>query len=191
MNISNKHKATAAVVTVLVLFVSSLAILTASAGASLSLSANNVKMSSDDGQIEKVTVGPNGQFHWNNVDTTPNNVLYRVYIKKSGGSWEKIIQEKTPHKHIEDKGTTGHDVYDLNAVEIDDAVPYEQLDDDTDGGNNKTKLKILVRAYLRRNGSVLKSVDKTATFWVVCSNEAESFASGGNANTGGSPTQTR
>ena len=172
--------------------------------AALEFTANDVTISSDDGQIKSVTISPKGTFSWSGLDEDvqfdgDDQIVYEIYVKLNDGDWGLLysaVQDK--YENIEDKGTTGYDKFVFKNIELKkpNVIAYWQMETDEDGTEKVSKISVKIVATLRTSDVIdgvtkwrdLVSASNTVTFTLTCINEPATADIEGSLNVAAEPT---
>lgn len=181
-------------------------VLTFAPVAALGFTANDVTISSDDGQIESATISPQGTFSWEGVDKDVFNsgdddrIAYSIYVKLNDAEdWGLLYSaNQVNYKNIEDKGTTGYDNFVFKDVELKlpKVIAYWQMAADEDGATQVSHISVKIDAELQTSDVIdgvtkwknLASASSTVTFTLTCINEPVTAEFGCDLNVVAEPT---
>lgn len=165
----------------------------AAVAATTSLTASDVSMTSNAGQLQTLTVQPDMDYEWNGLDSAPKRIDFYVETRLPGGSssettFEQIGTEGTTISSSAYESSSSKTYSFQNTVSILDhsAIDDQDFEKTGDGWTKETVVDIQVRTVLTDEAGTTYSDTPQASFTVTLTNEQGSVNSGGNANTDGS-----
>lgn len=161
--------------------------------ATTSLSASNVSISSDAGQLQTLTVQPSMDYEWNGLDNSPERIDFYVEARlpdSSGGasSFEEIGTEGETISSDSSASSSAKSYPFQNTVSIfnHSAIESQDFEESGDGWTKETTVGIRVRTVLTDTAGTTYTDTPQASFTVTLTNEEGTVNGGGNANPDGS-----
>ena len=156
--------------------------------ATTSLTAQNLTITSNAGQLQTLTVQPSMDYEWSGLDNEPDRIDFYVDARLQGGSYEEVGAEGTAidSTALKSPSTKTYDF--ANTVDILSHSSISDTDfEDTGGAWTKdTTVELRIRTELTDAGGNTFNDTNTTTFIVTLENEPGNANAGGNANPGGS-----
>jgi len=154
------------------------------------LTADDVTVTTNDGQLNTLTITPDITVSWTGMQEQVATVAVTWFVKTNAtsethfGSNPKKLTVDTPLK----QGSLSHTYSSpLDLLNVLSASTFEAT---TDGGSTSTDVTLSMNAELRNSnsGTITSKTDVLGpkTYTVTVKNESSSVSSSGTANTGGS-----
>lgn len=188
-----------AVVAVAVLVAIGLATVAAPGTLAASFTASDVAISTNDGQISSVTVQPDFDASWSNLDTGVDNVGYTIEVSDDGSNWESLVIAtvdcSNPNADFSCGVTSGTETIYQGNVQYDlladgdyqsGTSPFSASDFSASEGSTETTT-VHLRITLSvddSNGNLVKETTVTRTFDVTVTNTDGSISISGIMGTG-------
>lgn len=150
--------------------------------------ANDVSITTDDGELSALTVAPEGTVDWSGLNGEADTVVVRVQV--SNGS----TTVTTHSEHLSVAGTSGSTTFSVDPVNtLNETETWGNTAFDTeqfsaaDGSSKTTSLTVQISVVvLDSENNVLETVTEETTFDVIVTNEATALSTSGTVNTGAS-----
>jgi hypothetical protein len=161
--------------------------------ATTTLSASDVSLSSNAGQLQTLTVQPDIDYEWNGLDSSPQRIDFYVEARlpdASGGAttFEQIGTEGTTisSSALESSSSKSYSFQSAVSILGHSAIDDKDFEKNGEGWTKETTVDIQVRTVLTDTDSTTYSDTPQASFTVTLTNETGGVNSGGNANPSGS-----
>lgn len=175
---------TTAVVVGAMLLISTLAF-APGASAHATFTANDVYVTSNGGNLQSLTVAPDGDVHYDGLESVPSGADVEVQMKLANDStWETVGS-----KNVSATGQQGDITFNFSTIDVlaNSSLTKADFKAAGDGTNQTTTVDIRVVATLYDSGENGNDVTATSatSFDVEVQNEKISTSAGGKANTNG------
>lgn len=155
------------------------AFLTAPASASTSFSANDVAVTSHNGQLRELTIAPSGSVSFEGLESEANGISVVVDARLPDGTWSQVAT-----KDISASGVTGTVSYDVAETSLLNSGPFTKNDfRPADGTTADTTVEVRVSAVVHESSGEDVTATGSDTFTVSVTNVARGAGVGGEANT--------
>lgn len=154
------------------------------ATAQTTFDAKNVQVTSDNGQLQSLTVAPNGTVEYSGLEKNISSITVSVSIKKSSsGSWQQLDSQS-----VSATGYSGTAKYSFGTIDVMQNSGLSKSDFHSKDGNTATT-DLVVRISVTMQGAGAGGADVTSnetdTFTVSVENLPANGNVGGTANTNG------
>lgn len=150
-----------------------------------SFTASDVSFTSNSGQLTSLTVAPEGDVHYNGLESPPSSVDIAVMVRlNSSSTWETVDSKSVSASGLE--GSVNYSFAEINLLSQSSMTSSDFRA--ADGSTSTTTVDIQIEATLVGAGPGGGDVVATSgdTYTVTVTNEAAGGQVGGQANTGGS-----
>lgn len=150
-----------------------------------SFTASDVSFTSNSGQLTSLTVAPEGDVHYNGLESPPSSVDIAVMVRlNSSSAWETVDSKSVSASGLE--GSVNYSFAEINLLSQSSMASSDFRA--ADGSTSTTTVDIQIEATLVGAGPGGGDVVATSgdTYTVTVTNEAAGGQVGGQANTGGS-----
>lgn len=176
----------ALLVMVVVGLLASSLVFTGGAHANTTFTASDVTVTGHAGQLDSLTVGPNGSVTYQGLESPDNDVEISVYVKNASSATYTQVAQKT----VTSSNYSGSVSYDFADTDILGASSNLQQSDfrASDGDSTSVDVDVKVNATILGGGPNGNDVDATAgedKFTVTVKNVQSGGGAGGQANTDG------
>jgi hypothetical protein len=170
------------VVVTIVAFVAmgSATFLTSSAMAQTSFTAGDVSATSHNGQLQELTIAPEGSVTYEGLETPASGITVTVQVRPEGGStWSDLKS-----KELTASGLHGSATYAFDRMSILQGSTFSKKDfRPADGADSTTQVDVRVNVAVREEGGQTVETRATDTFTVTVTNVARGAGVGGTGNT--------
>lgn len=160
--------------------------------ATTTLSASDVVITSNAGQLQTLTVQPDMEYEWNGLDNPPDRIDFYVETRLPNGSagettFEQVGTEGTTISStaLESSSTKTYSFQNTVSILAHSAIDDQDFEDTGDGWTKDTAVDVQVRTVLTDDTGMTYSDTPQDSFTVSLTNEQGSVTSGGTANTNG------
>lgn len=162
--------------------------------ATTDLTASDVDITSNAGQLQTLYVQPDMDYKWNGLDNPPSRIDFFVNARLpnasdgEGGSYEEIGSEgeTISSSKYESNSTKTYSFQNQLSILGHSNIDDKDFEKNGDGWTKKTDVEVRVRTQLTDDQGNTFSDANSDTFTVSLTNEQGSVKGGGQSNTGGS-----
>lgn len=161
-------------------------VMSGGAAAHTTFTADDVTVTSNNGQIMALTVAPAGDIHYWGLESA-GDVNIAVETRQSGGTWEQVAEQNQSVSSLEGSLEYSFSTIDLLA---ESSISRVDFNANRDGGTSTNDIEIRVRATFIGAGDNGADIVTTTSdsFTVTVDNVGAGLNGGGNANTNGAGT---
>lgn len=162
--------------------------------ATTDLTASNVDITSNAGQLQTLYVQPDMEYEWNGLDNPPDRIDFYVDARlpnasaDEGDSYEEIGSEgeTISSSNLESSSTKTYSFQNQVSILSHSNIDDKDFEDTGDGWTKNTDVEVRIRTVLTDDQGNTFTDANSDTFTVSLTNEKGSVKGGGQANTGGS-----
>jgi hypothetical protein len=157
-----------------------LATMTGPTSAHASFTADNISVTSNAGQLIDLKMSPEGDVHYDGLESSPSRIEIAVQVQGSGGNWETIDS-----KSVSATGLEGQVDYSFAQIDVLDHSSLSPGDFRAgDGASTTTDIDVRTSVVLVGSGSGGSNVTTSATdvLTITITNQAAEARTGGTAN---------
>ncbi|MFC4358068.1 hypothetical protein ACFO0N_08925 [Halobium salinum] len=156
-----------------------------------SLRADAVTLTSNNGEVERLTLRPDLVFSWDGLDATPETMSFSVDVRLAG-TGEAFTSLTTEETSVGADGLAGEERYRFSrAYDLVGSGPLDEADFEPEKGGGREDLTAETEVGVRVTGRLTDAAGNqyvdggSTTYTVSVTNEGAGNRTGGRAGTGG------